>query len=140
MQLPVSMALKPSRTFVLLLVLVHSLALFCLATIGFSEWVALVLLPLIGVSFWRSSNGLLNARRIALLTLRDDGTLNYVRADQESGDARVRHQTMVTSWLTVILLAKQSRMEALVLLPDSMIQQHDYRRLRLWLQWKAEIS
>lgn len=70
------------------------------------------------------------------MLLRTDGKLEYTRANGESGESLIHPHTTVTAQLTILLLRLGKRVEALVLLADS-LNQEDFRRLRLWLRWQA---
>ncbi|MFA6313123.1 MAG: protein YgfX [Sterolibacterium sp.] len=136
MQLPLSVKLQPSRKLTLLLVAVHVGAILVVAVVELSAWNKAAMLLVIGVSLWNSQRCMYGARRIAALTLRDQGKAEYLRSNGETGEVTVHLQSTVTSLLTVILLRQQESLEALVLLPDS-LGQDDFRRLRLWLRWQA---
>jgi toxin CptA len=135
-QLPLSVKLQPSRKLTLLLVAVHVGAILVVAVVELSAWNKAAMLLVIGVSLWNSQRCMYGARRIAALTLRDQGKAEYLRSNGETGEVTVHLQSTVTSLLTVILLRQQESLEALVLLPDS-LGQDDFRRLRLWLRWQA---
>ena len=136
MQLPITVKLRPSRNLVLLLIAAHLVALLAVTLIELLVWTKLALLLLIGISFWNCRKFWYGARRINLLTLRDDGVLDYTRMNGETGQASIHPQSTVTPSLTVILLRQEGRLEALVLLPDA-LDREDYRRLRLWLRWRS---
>lgn len=136
MQLPLSVKLQPSRKLALLLVVAHAGAILVVGVVELPNWIKLIMLLVIGISLWHGQRRLYGVRRIAALTLRDKGVVDYLRLNDETGEATVHLQSTVTPLLTVILLKQQESMEALVLLPDS-LNQDDYRRLRLWLYWQT---
>ncbi|TRZ92884.1 MAG: hypothetical protein D4R84_11450 [Rhodocyclaceae bacterium] len=136
MQLPITVKLQASRNLVLLLVASHMGALLAVSVIELLVWIKLALLLLIVMSFWNCQKLWYGARRINFLTLRDEGVLDYSRVNGETGQASIHPQSTVTPPLTVILLRRERRLEALVLLPDA-LDQDDYRRLRLWLRWRS---
>lgn len=139
MLLPVSLTLQPSRQLAILLLLAHAAALLVIITVVFSLWIKLMLLFAIGASAWQTLRRLHGSGRIARLTLRSDGHLEYVRINGESGEAQIHPHTTVTSWLTVVLLRQAKRIEVLVVMPD-VLNRDDFRQLRLWLRWQAEMA
>lgn len=139
MQLPITLKLRPSRKLALLLFVTHLAALFVLGSIELPDWIRLVLPFLILISLWNGLNHMYGARRIVLLTIRDKEVLEYVRLNGESGEAGIDLQSTVSLLLTVILLKQKKRLEALVLLPDS-LSHEDYRCLRLWLHWQTSTN
>ncbi|MEK7736261.1 MAG: protein YgfX [Pseudomonadota bacterium] len=136
MQLPVVLTLQPSRQLALLLLLAHAAALIVVIAIVLPIWVKPTLLLAIGISAWRNLRSLHDLRRIARLTLRSDGRLEYYRSNEESGEARIHPHTTVTAWLCVVLLRHGKRIEVLVVMPDA-LNDEDFRQLRLWLRWQA---
>lgn len=136
MQLPVVLTLQPSRQLALLLLLAHAAALIVVIAIVLPIWVKPTLLLAIGISAWRNLRSLHDLRRIARLTLRGDGRLEYYRSNEESGEARIHPHTTVTAWLCVVLLRQGKRIEVLVVMPDA-LNDEDFRQLRLWLRWQA---
>ena len=139
MQLPTTVNLQSSRSLALLQIAMHLAALLVLGNIELPLWIKLSSLLLIVISFWKCRHFWHSAQRVVLLTLRDKGVLEYLRANGETGEASVHPQSTVTSALTVILLKQERGMESLVLLPDA-LNPHDYRRLRLWLRWQSSAS
>jgi toxin CptA len=145
MQLPLSFSLIPSRRLVVALAVVH-VAAYCGLLVALSGGlpaggqVALVAglsaLPfMVSIVSWMKS--LLGAKRWDLLTLREDGVLDYQCLDGTTGCGRVDARSTVTPWLVVILLREDDgRRSSLTLLPDALRAQ-DFRRLRLWLRWRA---
>ena len=136
MQLPISMKLQPSRDLALLLVAAHAGAILAVGSLEQPAWVMLPLLLLLFISAWSCHRCWYGVRRIVLLSLRDQGALEYVRQNGDVGEATVHRQSTVTPSLTVILLKGDERVEALVLLPDA-LNRDDYRRLRVWLRWQT---
>ena len=139
MQLPMTLILQASRRLDVLLLVMHGVALAVLGAISASGWIRLMLLLLVCASFgttWRRTHG---AKRIVRLLLRADGKLEYLRSNGETGETRVHLHSTVTPQLTVLLLRFGKRLEALVLLPDS-LPAEAFRQLRLWLRWQADAS
>ena len=136
MQLPISLPLIPSRRLALLLLGAHCGALIAASSVALPAWIKLLVLAGIVMSAWRSQQGLFGARRIVLLTLHDQGVLEFIRLNDEPGEARVHPHSTITPLLAVLLLRQKKRLGTLVLLPDSLTKE-DFRRLRLWLRWQA---
>lgn len=139
MQLPLTLTLQPSLRLTLLLLAAHLGALTVLIAISIPDWIRLVLLLIVCCSaglVWQRAHG---RERIVSLMLRADGKLEYTRLNGESGEAQPHPHTTVTPQLTILLLRLGKRIEALVLLPDS-LHAEEFRRLRLWLRWRVEAS
>ena len=139
MQLPVLLTLRPSRRLDILLLAAHLGALAALSAISIPDWIKMTLLLLICCSAgiaWQRARG---RSRIVSLTLRADGKLEYARLNGESGEAQPHPHTTVTPQLTLLLLRFGKRLEALVLMPDS-LPAEEFRQLRLWLRWRVEAS
>lgn len=137
MQLPVViLTLRPSPRLDILLLAAHGVALAVVSVISIPDWIRLVLLLMVCCSaglVWQRDHG---RERIVKLMLRADGKLEYIRLNGESGEAQPHPHTTVTPQLTILLLRLGKRIEALVLLPDS-LHAEEYRQLRLWLRWQA---
>lgn len=138
MQLPITVGLHRSRFLSLGLVLAH---LAVVAIVLAAPWVmgvkALLLSCLLvsGTLGWRWM-----APRVECLRLLADGGMEgrlLGGANYESfalfGSATV-HQ-----WLTVFRVAGEAGRFAVVIAPDS-INAEDFRRLRVWLRWRADFS
>lgn len=95
-------------------------------------------LPLIGfswVSAWR--NGWGQGHGVAL-NLQSDGQLEYHYQDGSIVTAHVESESTVMPWLVILLLRSTNGQRiSLVLLPDA-VASEDFRRLRLWLRWRAK--
>jgi len=137
MQLPLALTLEPSRRLGLMLLAAHGGALTILVEISAPGWMRLILLLLICCSFGLIRQRTHGGNRIASLLLRADGTLEYVRKNGQTGETQVHPDSTVTPQLTVVLLRLNKRLEALVLLPDSLPEEH-FRQLRLWLRRQAD--
>lgn len=136
MQLPVVITLQPSRRLALLLLAAHVLSAGLVLAVLLSYAIKLVLLLAVIWSAWRVDKGIRGPRRISRLNLRDDGHLEYVRANEEVGEGHIHPLTTVTPQLTIMLLRQGNRVEPLVVLPDA-LDTEAFRRLRLWLRWRA---
>lgn len=142
MQLPVTLALHPSRRLSLLLLAIHGGALGLVVAIPLSPWVKLILLLGVLWSAWRAANHIQGRQRIVRLTLRGDGLVDYHRFSGQGGESRIHPHTTVMPWLTVVLLRSYGQLEPLeplVLLPDSLAAE-EFRKLRLWLRCQAVLD
>lgn len=136
MQLPVTLSLQPSRRLALLLLVAHGGMLTVIAFAGLDVWFKLVFLAAVFLSAATQIARLYGRRSIVRLTLHADGVLEYMRRDDESATALIHQQSTVTSVLVVLLLKRESYLEALVVAPDA-LPCDDFRKLRLWLRWVA---
>jgi len=147
MQLPMTLALRFSRRHALLLIAAHGGALAIILAISAAS--ALAPLPVLVLStailsslLWQFLR-LFGARRVVALRLHADGTLECVRRSNTSEFTalKIHPHTTVSPLLTLLLLDGGQglwwqRLEPLVLLPDA-LDVEDFRRLRLWLRWRA---
>ena len=138
MQLPYPIRLHRSRQLDLLLSCAHAGALAAAALTALPGWLRLALATAILASAWLCLRRLSGDKRCCRLALRADGRLDFERADGITGVASVLAQSTVSAWLTVLLLSLSGRREALCILPD-MLSPEDFRVLRLWLRWRAEL-
>ncbi len=138
MQLPYSFKLQRSRQLDLLLLCAHAGALAAAALAALPWWLRLALATAVVASAWLSRRRLAGDMRICALNLRADGRLDFERAGGIKGVASVLAQSTVSAWLTVLLLSSGERREAMCILPDALTPE-DFRVLRLWLSWRAEI-
>ncbi len=74
------------------------------------------------------------------LRLLDDGTLELRDAAQAWQPAVVLPRTTVTPWLCVLAYRRAGERSgrSIALLPDH-LEAEDYRRLRVWLRWRARV-
>lgn len=138
MQFPMNIGLHRSSFLGLALALTHALAVVAVLAPPWPAALKATLLAGIGVSAilaWR--------RRLQVvdrLRLLDDGRLECRLAGEEGFvEASLRGTATVHPWLTVVHLEIGGRRRAIVVLPDSM-QTEDFRRLRVWLRWRAAFS
>ena len=137
MRLPHRLPLQRSRQLLVLLLLLHAgaLAAALLADLLLLIRLLLVMAILASAGFkLRRDPG-----RVCALTLDADGTLEFERADGRRGRARVLAQSTVIAWLVVLLLRGEGGRVALSVLPDA-LSPEDFRALRLWLRWRAELD
>lgn len=138
MQFPITIGLHRSFLLLAATLVVHGLAALALllppwpwpplvpalAALGASAvWVCMVARP-----------------KVSCLRLLADGRLQcQVEAGETFVDARILPGATVHPWLTVVRLELAGRKAAIVVLPDSTTGK-DFRRLRVWLRWRAEFS
>lgn len=134
MQLPVTLRLRPSRQLALALLTAHLLALVTIGIIPIAVWARAIMFLLVGMSLWHMTRKLYGDERIVRLSLETQGIMAFTRFNEKTTTATVLRQSTVTPWLSVILLKLAERLEAVVIMPDSLSKQ-DYRCLRLWLRW-----
>ncbi len=134
MQLPLTLELQPSHRLALLLAVAHLCALAAAWLLFIPWWTKFALLAAILASGGYQLLRLNGRSRIRRVILKEGGRLEFSRVDGSSGEARIHPQTTVTPLLVVMLLRRQGRIEALVLLPDA-LGAEDFRLLRLWLRW-----
>ena len=136
MRLPLTLQLHRSRQLDLLLASVHLAAMTATLLAALPLIVRLLLLVAIaiaaGFTLWRLG------RAACRITLRDDGLLEIERDGAAAGSAQVLAQSTVLNWLTVLLLRGDRGRESLTILPDA-LSSDDFRALRLWLRWRAEL-
>ncbi|MBI5897781.1 MAG: hypothetical protein HZB40_00970 [Rhodocyclales bacterium] len=128
-----SISLKPSRCLLAVQLAAHLLAAWAVLASNLPGWLAALLLAAVGFSVSR----LRRAALPASLILHADGRCEKVGADHTANEVVVLPQTVVLSWLVVMLHRQQGRTEALVLAGDS-LGAEDFRRLRLWLRWRVQ--
>jgi toxin CptA len=129
---PLSLAIRPSRRLSLIQIVAHLVAIGAVLAATLPSWLAAVFLVLVGASLARQRR----KPSVASLILRGDGQLETVGADGTASEAAVHPHTLVMSYLVVLLYRQQGHLRALTLLADS-LEAEDFRRLRLWLRWRA---
>lgn len=135
MRFPIHIELHRSRFLFLLLLVVHALAVGCVAVLPWSAPLRLLLLLLIGVLAWRA----FRPPSISALRLLEKGALECVLSNGERMPASVLPDSTVFARLIVLRLrvGERGRVRALTLLPDSMTPA-EFRALRVCLRWRAE--
>lgn len=137
MQFPITIGLH--RSFLLRsgIVLV---ALAAVAVVCRSSWpmvakaLTLCALALGGCLAWHRSNPSVTALRLS----GEGGIECRLAGEGDFHKACLQGSTVVHPWLTVIRLSTGRRHEVVVC-PDA-IDADDFRRLRVWLRWKAKFS
>lgn len=99
------------------------------------------LLPLLGFSLAREWTHGVGRRRCIALKLQADGRLEYHGQEGAIETLQVERDSTVMPWLLILLFrasnVSHGRRKSLVLLPDTVVAD-DFRRLRLWLRWRAK--
>lgn len=139
MQLPITIRLRRSFVLGAGLAITQLLAVIALVLPLWPTPAKVLLLSGLAVSAalcWRSWSPEINR-----LCLFGDGRLECGLACGEEGlvEATLLPGATVHPWLTVVRLQLGGRRRVLVLLPDSM-KAADFRRLRVWLRWRAGFS
>ncbi len=137
MRLPLTLQLHRSRRLDLLLASLHLAAMTATLLAALPLILRLLLLAAIAVAAGFTLRRL--GRAACRLTLRGDGLLEIERDGAAAASAQVLAQSTVMNWLTVLLLRGERGREALTILPDA-LSSEDFRALRLWLRWRAELS
>lgn len=73
------------------------------------------------------------------LSLEPDGRLGILDGDGTFVRGSVARASRVLGWLTVLLVLTDQGRRALVILPDS-LDRDQYRKLRVWLKWRASLT
>ena len=133
------------------LVALHVLAIAAISLANLPLWLQVLLVAIVAASLDLTAMRTLSQRhplaslwrswqpRPIELRTEQDGTL-LIKAGDEWQPVSLLPSTMVTPWLTVLHLRHvDNRRTHIVILPDSLCQD-DYRRLRVWLRWKAHIA
>ena len=138
MRLPLTLQLRVSRRLRLLLAAMHGGALLALVLAVLPAPIKLGLAVALVFSLWLSLRRLAATDRLHTLVLRDDGRVAFPGGDGNGGELSVQAQSTVLPWLVVVLLASPDRRVVLAILPD-VLDPDDFRALRLWLRWRAEL-
>lgn len=132
--------LGPSRLLAAILLAGHGAVAVVLAFIDLPVgWTAMICLLLL-LSLWHEVRKALRRGATSVVALRvaNDDKLTFQQRDGEWRDAEVLGSSYVTAFLSVLNLqaAGERRQRHVVLLPD-VLPADDYRRLRVWLRWRA---
>ncbi len=129
---PLSVSIKPSRRLLLIQSAAHVVAAFAVFASPVPAWLMAVLLLLVGASLAHVRRSLPGER----LVLHGDGRLEKVGAGDTANEVTVHPNSLVLSFLVVLLYRERGRMRSMVLMPDS-VAAEDFRQLRLWLRWRS---
>lgn len=134
MQLPLAIALQPSRQLAGLLWLAHLAALLLLVFLVLPLWSKLVLSLGIAVSFYRSVR-YLRALDISRFVLRRDGKIEIFRKVDADGTLCELAASAILGGLIILELRDGVLYRRVALLSDA-ANPDDMRRLRVWLNWR----
>ncbi|CAB1369375.1 protein YgfX [Denitratisoma oestradiolicum] len=137
MQLPITIALRPSASLTAVLLLGHGLALAAVFPCDLPlAGKGLLILLLVLSSFHAVARHAWHRDGPASLILRRDGRMELAWADDSNLELEVVPPTTVHAWLIVLRLRTGRQQRNLVLPPDA-LGVDNHRKLRVWLCWKA---
>ncbi|MDP1524739.1 MAG: hypothetical protein Q8M20_02915 [Rhodocyclaceae bacterium] len=136
MQLPVVIPVRSSRRWRALLWGAHAVAITSVLPLDLAWAVRLCLVVLIGFSLYRS---LTRPQEITQLSLGAKGELTLATKVGAGGTALILPETAVLPGMVVLVLRFEGKRTPLVLMADA-LDPEDYRRLRVWLNWRAKRS
>ena len=138
---PLHLDLKPSRSLVIALLLVHALALAA-AGIGLAGWTLYLAFAAILASLGTSlSRALLRAARQPIsLELNEDGRVSWRNRAGIWREGSLGRSHFVSAVFAIVELeTPPAGTKSVVLAADSMPPE-DFRRLRAWLRWRRSPS
>lgn len=132
--------LQPSYYLAALLGLTHAAAGLVLWPLALPPGVkaAIAILLIVSLIYYLRKDALLTAHdAVVALTLTEEMSCILIARSGQSMTCNLSDNTFVAPYLTVINLqpVEQFFMRSVVILPDS-IDAEEFRRLRIWLQWK----
>jgi hypothetical protein len=127
-QLPVVIPVRSSRRWRALMLGAHAVAMVSVIPLDLSLALRLCLTALIGLSLYRV---LTRPHEISRLSLGAKGELKV----GAGGTAQILPETAVLPGMIVLVLRIEGKRQTLVLLADA-FEPEDYRRLRVWLNWR----
>lgn len=91
----------------------------------------------LGFYLWRIAL-LRSSRSIVAIEIGDDDKLAFRTLDGKWQTAKLQQSSFVSPWLTILNLKPENArwLRNVVILADSMPEE-EFRRLRVWLRWKA---
>lgn len=138
MQLPITIALRPSVSLAAVFLLGHGLAMAAVFSCdmplsGKGLLILLLVISLLHVVLYYAwhRNG------PVYLILRRDGCMELAWDDGRNLELEVAPQTTAYAWLIVLQIQTGRQRRSLVLPPDA-LGDENHRRLRVWLRWKME--
>ncbi len=134
MQLPVVIAVRSSRRWRALLWGAHVVAIASVLPIDLAWAVRFCLMVLIGFSLYRT---LTRPQQITQLSLGAKGELALETKVGAGGTAMILPETAVLPGMIVLALRVEGKRTPLVLMADA-LDPGDYRRFRVWLNWRAK--
>jgi toxin CptA len=133
-QFPIIIGLRRSRFLAVGIALVLSAALLAVLQLPWTPVLkGLLAAVLLGLA-WRAGSEVMCSR--LQLRLDADGVLAIAGEGGEFLPAALQPAATVHPWLTVFRIRIDGRQRRVFVLPDSLNRQ-DFRRLRVWLKWRA---
>lgn len=138
MQFPISIGLRRSRFVDGALFAVTALAL---TGVALTPWAPFRLLLVGGATLLAALVAAYSATpRIRTLRIDNDGRIScQMTGRAEFIEMHLLSGATVHPWLTVLRLADEQHAYRVILVPDS-VAPEDFRRLRVWLRWRLEVS
>ncbi|MDB5810021.1 MAG: hypothetical protein JWN94_2143 [Betaproteobacteria bacterium] len=132
--------LRPSRLLATILVLAHAAAVVLIWTVAFPSWAASGATAVLVVQCFylvRQRALLLGANSATAIEITSDHQLNIQSRAADWSECDVLDTTYVTPYLTLLNYRPRGNRLArhIALLPDS-LHPDDFRKLRVWLQWR----
>ena len=134
--------LRPSRILAAILVIAHGAAIAAVALAGMPPWLQLIAIAALAANlmFEIRQTVLLRAPdAVVAIEIASDDALSIQTRRGDWIECEVLGSTYVIYFLAIVNLKEQGsgRVKRAVILPDS-IDAEDFRKLRVWLRWKAE--
>jgi toxin CptA len=138
-QLPTTIGLRRSRLVDGILLVSTVFGLLALAFVAWPLFTSCLLAVVTLLAAFSAAHAL--TPRIRALRIAEDGRVSCLAAAGESEFSPVRVLPGATAhpWLTVMRLAHEERKSLIVVAPDSAAPD-EFRRLRVWLRWRAPVS
>jgi hypothetical protein len=144
--MPDSLVIEPNRSRILAatLICVH-VAAASLAVIALSQWwlrLAISMAAAVSLAEALRRAALRSApSAVVRLELGTEGRVLLTRRDGGVREARLSRSSFLSPWLAILVLTTGRLRPAtsVVLLPDS-LPPDDFRRLRVWLRWRAPVA
>jgi toxin CptA len=135
-------SLRPSWILAAILAAAHGAAIAVIALVSVPLWLQLIAIAALAVNlvFEIRQTVLLRAPdAVVALEIASDDALSIQTRRGDWIECEVLGSTYVTYFLAIVNLKDQGsgRVKRAVILPDS-IDAEDFRKLRVWLRWKAE--
>ncbi|GAB1393275.1 hypothetical protein MASR1M60_14380 [Rhodocyclaceae bacterium] len=130
MQLPVVISVRSSYRWRVLMLGAHGVAMMSVIPLDLALALRLCLIALIGLSLYRV---LTRPQEINQLSLGAKGQLKV----GAGGTAQILPETAVLPGMIVLVLRVEGKRHTLVLMADA-LDPEDYRRLRVWLNWRRD--
>ncbi len=138
MQLPTTIGLRRSRLVDGILLVSTVFGLLALAFVAWPLFTSCLLAVVTLLAAFSAAHAL--TPRIRALRIAEGGRVScLVAGESEFSPVRVLPGATAHPWLTVMRLAHEERKSLIVVAPDSAAPD-EFRRLRVWLRWRAPVS